>query len=234
MQKDKQQLVDLSADVLGQLLDEIPWANKLVKAFRAGQFFRAERFIRGLDAIEKNGTAKDKQKLEEVLESKYGQQVLNEYLDTVLSSSSPTATYTLALFYADIDNQDFSEKTKRLICEGLRGIPEDLVEFFLAVYEHYHGKPTMDKEPYSVHFLRLSQLYSSPLKLSSFQELSIQAHALIRRGIFLPDYASGRLGGGERSVTIGIGELTCEFYRALKNGRQFGETLKQQSTALAG
>jgi hypothetical protein len=90
---------------LTDLAEYLPYAKAMVGAYHWYRSLRAKKFLRALGTSADRSSPKDKADFQRVIRSKEGGEVLAQYVDTVLQTSSETAIAALALLYADTNNE---------------------------------------------------------------------------------------------------------------------------------
>jgi hypothetical protein len=103
------------------------------RAYQWVQQTRVSRFLRSIGHAEGELTDEQRAKLHVWVETDAGQELLADYAQTVLRTNSQVATVALGLLYGDPDADTYSPRFRRLACEVLDGISDDLVELFLVL-----------------------------------------------------------------------------------------------------
>ena len=66
-----------------------------------------------------------------LINSTAGVEVLADYIDKVVRTSSKTASAALAILYADVDDKSYSPEFKLSAAIALEGISEEAIDSFL-------------------------------------------------------------------------------------------------------
>lgn len=184
------ELLEEGAD--SELAEAIPYFEKAYKAYRWVKSWRMKCFIKSLGKAAESLGEREKQRLDEIIASQEGAELLTQYADSVLKTSSKTAITALALLYADQDDSTYSEEFKRQACTSLDGISDHEVGFFLELLnacENMRDDQYSDS-PYPLYDLAQVEEKSASLNNleESYEEKVVIVNSLIRRGILLPKY----------------------------------------------
>jgi len=216
-------------------LEVIPYLKDAFSLIKWVKCKRLERFLRTLSKAGENFDAKKRQKFKKVIESEKGIEILADYADTVLRTSSKIGISALALLYSDFESERYSEAFKAKACLALHGISDDLIAVFLAVASLPEIEPPetgfkfcRNDGPYPVYFLEReleAELRRVESKVYDYENLIASVNELIRRGLLLPDYAVGRFGGPP--MPFGLGETTHIFKKLLSSAKKYTIALDQ-------
>lgn len=165
-----------------------------------------------------------KKAFEDLLKSNEGGEILAEYLDTVLRTSSKTAIAALAILYADTDHKRYSPDFKLAAAIALEGISEQKVDAFLDLSQANDFIPANNQPnpPYPVAVANDKFIDALPTTAGLLRPPATRAAIisdLINRGLLLPDYASSRWGDGGVGLTFGVSDTTEKFARLLREAR---------------
>lgn len=179
-------------DELGTTIQECNKVIPYVKhAFEAYKYIRGKRMLRFfISAIPSSMSEIDKEKFKGYIESKTGKEMLLEYSDSVLQTSSEIAIAALGLLYGDTGKK-YDNEFKRIACFSLKGATDDLIEAFMILSSIEKN----EKSPYPIVTLSQNVFEASPnLKsvLRTPEDVFAYVHELIRRGLFLPDPTPNR------------------------------------------
>lgn len=219
MNKDK--IIEFIDDIKG-VKDDLPYVGSCSKAFNFFKRIRMKRFLKTLNNEVEKWPEKERKHFNNYIESKVGQTLLADYIDTTLLTSSKIAQAALALLYSDITNVVYSMRFKMLACQALRGCTDHLVEVFLLLisldFKEYSQSPYIIR---SIHqgeetqFPELFNLLDDPI------DIFTSVNDLIRRSILLPDYAGARLGDENHwSCLFGISKDTQKYHKLLSDAKQ--------------
>ncbi|HLF37376.1 MAG TPA: hypothetical protein VI520_05525 [Anaerolineales bacterium] len=220
--------VDLGdlADEAGELAEVAPYLKYVVGAYRWYRSFRARQFLRSLSSATQSFTSEQRQKFEQVIKSDIGSELLADYAEKVLRTSSRTAIAALALLYADVDDVTYSREFKRATMIALEGISEDRIDAFveLSQVDEFIPDKNLPNVPYPVAVANdklIAALSPEARELLESPELRITIISdLIRRGLLMPDFASARLGDGGVGMTFGITQQTARLRSVILHARQ--------------
>ena len=214
------------ADEAGELAEVAPYLKYVVGAYRWYRGFRARQFLRSLSGATQTFTGKQREKFEQVIKSDIGSELLADYAEKVLRTSSRTAIAALAMLYADVDDVTFSPEFKRATMIALEGISEDLIDAFveLSQVDEFIPDENLPNVPYPVAVANdklIATLSSEAQKLLEPPVLRIMIISdLIRRGLLMPDFGSARLSDGGVGLTFGIAEQTGNLRDVIIQARQ--------------
>jgi len=221
---DRIDLPDLIGEA-GELSKYMPYAKYVVGAYRWYRGYRARHFLKSLstaaDSFDKDGKAR----LEELLRSKEGGELLSEFVKTILNTSSKSAITAMALLYADVYGEKYSTEFKLSAVNAFEGISEQSIDAFLALssVDSFIHALNLPKVPYPVAIAsdKLISGLSSPAKeILEPPEIRVTIISdLIRRGLLLPDFASARLGDGGVGLTFGISDFVYKFVELMQRAR---------------
>lgn len=222
------------ADLDDELQEVLPYVQTCAKAYRWIRKKRIVHFLRSLDSALSGTDEREREKFEKYVFSDPGQELLADYSDTVLLTSSRIAQSALALLFADVDNAKYSEAFKRMATTSLRGCSDQLVHLFVHLLELPFEQ--RNEAPYAVRFIdpadldRFSVLHCLA---ATNEEAIIFTNDLIRRGMLMPDHAGGRLGGdeGDWSFVFGISNDSMTFLTLLKRAEAMLDNGSKQTPA---
>jgi hypothetical protein len=231
--RDVDEFVERLRPISGALIS-VTGLEKLFEIATGIKRARLDEFLRALRHAEGELDLEHKNELEELLSSTSGQELLTDYADTILRTSSRIAISALGILYANRDRKDFPDSFRRNACEGLFEISDDLVETFLALVlhatkalsgsgsgpvVHQVAEGAIDRGgPYVVVLLKGDQTANAVGR--PLESLIVAVRRLTERGLLLPDHAgSGARFGGATSLTFGIGDETRRYERLLRSAR---------------
>lgn len=219
-------LVDMMgelADLNDEVQDLVPYVRACAKAYQLIRKRRIVHFLRSLDRALAMRDEKVRRKFEESVLSDVGCQLLADYCDTVLLTSSRIAQSALALLFADAADAEFSPQLKQRAIAAFRDCSDPLVELFIQLVE----LPLSERQelPYTIRFFERRDRDRFPSLQSlagSDEDAAVRVCDLIRRGLLMPDPAGARFGGGgdEWSIAFGISHETRVFHRLLIDARE--------------
>jgi len=231
---DNEDIQDLT-DGVSDLAEYAPYIKYVVGAYKWYRTWRAKSFIRTLGKVAGNFSDEQRKNFERVIKSDEGSELLAQYIDTVIRTSSKTAIAALALLYADIDNKEYSPQFKLTAALALEGISETLVGIFLELSLIQESAPLESSSvPYQIVFLNdnlVAKLPESGHILSAPESRVAIVKDLIHRGLLLPDYSKGRIGGGGVCVVFGISGTTRKLREMLRRARNLLPESKTEDSA---
>jgi len=216
-------LSDELIDDMDEILKITPYAKTVLDIFKWAKKKRIVVFLKSLSSATGEFDEKSRERFNNIISSEEGAELLSEYVDSVLKTSSITANAALAVLYADCDNKMFSKEFKTVACYGLSGITDELIELFLALFT-LHDLPTSKEEgPYPIHFLRkdvIDKLRTVGVKAMEDSTYIVYIEDLIRRRLLYPDYIQGRIAGEGFSIPFGVGSGSMEYNKLLRKAKQ--------------
>ena len=208
-------------DEIKELKELVPYAKNIVSAYKWAKKKRIVYFLRTLNQEISEWNFEQKEKFEKHILSGAGSELLSEYSDTVLRTSSRIGISSLALLYSDVSNDIYDSSFKRTACYAIEGINDISIEMFLLLMslpiKH------QDEKPYIIHFLKEEDIKNSN-ELNNLignpDNIFALVNGLIRRGILLPDHTSGRLSGRTWSCIYGSGGITHQFIKLFLRAKE--------------
>lgn len=137
----------------------IPYAKQAVSAYNWYRKRRISLFLKSIDFSTKPLPQAEKDKFDKYVNSKIGRELLAEYSDTVLRTSSEVAIAALGILYADTENEIHNLEFKRISCRALEGATDILLEGFIFLCEL---DPKPEKGPYPLRLLTQEFIESDP------------------------------------------------------------------------
>ena len=201
----------------GEIAKIFPYSKHVVAAYRWARTARIKRFLHSLSSVIDELSEEQRRKFDKIINSEAGGELLAEYSDAVLRTSSKTAIAALAILYADVDDKKYVQDFKVAACLVFQGITENSVEAFLELSRVSEvAEPINGKGPYPMFSADDSLLEKLPnlRKLHrNAEELIISTNELIRRGLLLPEHFIGRYGG--TTCPFGVSDITHRFRELL-------------------
>lgn len=200
--------VDIVSEGVGEISEATPYVKQAVAAYKWVRKKRISTFIRSLDISSKEFSDKEQEKFAKYIADDYGQELLAEYSDTVLNTTSNIANSALGILYSDFGNAIYPEDIKQLVCYGLKGSTDHLLTVFILLC---NIEPKDTKGPYPVCLLTKEEYegYTALTATLSVPEDSFACvNDLIRRGLLLPDHSTNRYGGKAWYCNFGITQKT--------------------------
>jgi len=212
-------------ELVGDFADLAEYAPYVRSAVGAYKWFRLQRFKHFLNSLGKSVEAlpdAKKNQFRAIITSEAGGEILSEFVDSVLRTSSQTAISALALLYADAGGERYSASFRLSACIALEGLSDQEVDAFVALCNPELAI-TAKNPPYPVVIASDGLLPKLPPSvqalLSPPQARVAIINALMRRGMFLPDFAAGRLGDGGVGVGFGLSETSYQYRDLLIRAR---------------
>jgi hypothetical protein len=216
-----------AADEYDDLLKLAPVAKYVLAAYRWARHRRIRAFIGALDAGTKRLSEEGQARFQEYLESKQGLELLADYAEAVMRSTSRVVTAALAVLYSDPDHFRFPSKFKAAAIPALEGLSDKAVDAFLLLAAERVRLPSVPGDAYPVHALRNSVVADSNALIAwssdGLQWVST-LNDLIRRGLLAPDSSAGmRLGDDEQSwcVYFGFSDSSDLFAELLSTAQSY-------------
>ena len=204
----------------------MPYVKYIIGGWKFIKNLRAKVFLKSLGKIIGDQSEEEKEKFRKILQSKEGIEILTEYFDDIMRTSSETAIAALAILYSETDNPDYPREFKLATSMALTGITEISISIFIELSKTKKFIPgeigeevpypivVVDKDflstltPETTHFL------ADPTSRIAF------VNDLKQRGLFMPDYASARWGSEGPDITFGISETTIKISNLLERARE--------------
>lgn len=200
--------VDELPDDFDELAKLIPYLKVTWKAYKFVQQKRIVLFLKAMNETSGGANSKDKEKFSKYINSNLGKELLSEYADTAIRTSSIVAIAALGILYGDMDDSRYPAGFKRLACFALQGSTDHLVEAFVTLVDL---PPSSTVGPYPIHSLSQDTLESSQELeriIGNAEDAFAYVNDMIRRGLFLPDYAPSRSAGGGWFINFGCTEIS--------------------------
>jgi hypothetical protein len=211
---------------VGDLTEYVPYVKYVFGAYRWFKTLRAKHFLRALSKSAEKMDEEDKSRLQDILKSKEGAEILADYVDVILRTSSKSAIAALALLYSDVKEQRYSLSFKLAAITVLEGISEQSIDAFLELLEVNTFIPNKNQSnvPYPVAVASddlINSLNSPVRELLKPPETRITIISdLIRRGLLLPDFVSSRWSDGDFYLTFGVSEEVKKYADLIRKARQ--------------
>jgi len=204
------------------LLQTMPLIGKAYKVYRWVHRRRLEGFLQALDyEIGREGDSA-RERLDQLLGSEEGAEVLADFAATAVRNSSRTVGAALAVLYTDTDHATYNVEVKAGLCQAVDGMSDRLVEMFLALTEVEtsdlaHG----EQDEFPVYHLDNLLVRNPSIKTiaPTVAEQTAMVEDLQGRGLLLRERASRWGGPGGSSITYGFGPLTGHARRVLRRAK---------------
>ena len=190
---------------LEEIARVFPYLRTVITGVRLLQAKRLKWFLRALERKLSENPSEAKARLHKILSDPKAAELLAEYSEAVIRTSSRLANAALALLYADQADLRYTRDFKSRAAMAFRGIEDRTIKFFLVLAAGLGQEASDTSDPYQRYYLgtlvngapALAVVEPSPE--GRFQML----FELQRRGLLLPDWSSGGWGGGESGFGIG-------------------------------
>ena len=214
---------DVASEVT-DIAEFAPYVKYVVGAYKWYRTWRAKRFLRALRTAADEMPEAKKKALDRLLKSNEGGEILAQYVDSVLRTSSKTAIVALALLYADADHETYPREFKLAAALALEGISEQEVDAFLDLSQVTDFIPARNQPnpPYPVAVANDKLIDSFPNTAEFLRPPATRVavvNDLINRGLLLPDFASARYSDGGVGPTYGVSDATRKFAGLLNAAR---------------
>lgn len=200
-----------------------PYVRQALTAYQWVKRKRMSLFLRTLAKSEEKLDDRQKETFKRIISSEGGKELLAEYADSVIRTSSQTSIAALAILYGDVENEKYPAAFKSVAAIALEGISETAIDLFLALTQGQRVSRLVDDEgPYKIYFCsdhllsffpHLSHLRGQP------EETVIIVNELIRRNLLLPDRPQARIAGDDFSIPYGLSETSQQFEKLLNSAR---------------
>ena len=101
--------------------------------YRNRQKQRIREFLEYIDLRYESMTPEEQEKLNQHINSEFGQDILADYIDSILKTSSKRARMAVALLFCRDIDFNFNETETRTFVSAMNGMTDDLLDFFLEV-----------------------------------------------------------------------------------------------------
>lgn len=101
--------------------------------YRNRQERRIREFLEYIDLRYESMTPEEQEKLNQHINSEFGQDILADYIDSILKTSSKRARMAVALLFCRDIDFNFNETEIRTFVSAMNGMTDDLLDFFLEV-----------------------------------------------------------------------------------------------------
>lgn len=220
--------------------------RKILEAVRRRRIYW---LIQSMGLDNKNPSEKYKEEFLNFIENERGQEQLEEFIDASLKTSSKTGIVAMGLLFSDLEHGNYDEDFRRLSCKALQGITEDLINSFLPLCklepvgangmtwmaDTTTAKATESVEPDSPY--KVVQLNASIIDknqtlkdaVKSSEDAFASINELIRRGMFLPDHATSRIGSNKGwSLYFGVTDFSLMLQDLLLKAKNISGQLKNE------
>lgn len=177
-------------------------AGFVVKACQEVVNYRIHRFFKTVDTRYERMTEEDRLKFKEKVLSNAGQKFTSDYVAAVLNSPSMIVNAALALVYCDDQDFGLSEREKRRFVDGVNGLTDEKVNFFLSLLPLNPLSRESAIEAFSIYKDNIESLDAE------FDEVFIYMSDFISRGLVVDDInkndspSIGDIGGAEDWAVI--------------------------------
>ena len=180
----------------------------LKSAYRYRQQQRVDDFLKGIDLCYETMSLDSQRKLNENIESEIGKDILADFADAILQTSSCRVRMALAILYCEDHEFQMSDIELKIFIGAMTGITDDLIEFFLMATEL---ECQTDHYPYPRSAINSKNFTPFVKKGWDEETIFVYVHDLIRRRLLLPDssnYQSQASSGEGWAVWFGITDKT--------------------------
>jgi hypothetical protein len=175
--------------------------SSLKSAYQARQTKRVESFFHCVELRYDYMNESERIELNEKLNSDEGESILASYVDAITQTSCDRVRMAVAMLYCNDPDFLFTTAEQRLFINSVVGITDRLVDFFLMASTI---KAIPGNYPYSRHLISKEQLPYLSIENLDGEEIYSYINELIRRGLLLPEPATGVL-GSDNSWAVGFG-----------------------------
>lgn len=211
-------------DGIDDLAEPIPYVKQVMKAYKWAKRKRISIFLQSLNHATGEFPEKDRNKFEKYINSDTGQELLAEYSDTVIRTSSTIANAALGILYSDFTDSIYPANIKRIVCYALQGATDYLLEVFLVLCQI---EPTETNGPYPVSFLEQTEFERNTelsQTIGSAEDSFACVNDLIKRSLFLPDHTASRLLPPHWVLYFGNTEISQEISKLLRKAKSLSDS----------
>jgi hypothetical protein len=156
----------------------------LKDAYQYRQQLRVEDFLKSINVCYETMTLESQSELNEHIESEIGQEVLAEFADAILHTSSRKVRMAVALLYCKDPEFQFTSVDLHIFLGAMDGITEDLIDFFLMATKL---ECQSEHIPYPRSAIHNKNCHAFFEKGWEEETIFVYVHDLIRRRLLLPD-----------------------------------------------
>lgn len=200
-----------------------------LRAYRAARERRLKSFLRTLDyEISRHGD-KAKERLRDLLESDAGSEILADFAESAVRSSSRVVGAALAVLYTDTEGATYPATFAAFACNALEGLSDTSVNFFLAVTDVQPSDMAVGEQPQFEVYLFDNLLRRNPA-IGELAPTMAEQVALINelqdRGLLLREHGSRYGGAGSSGITYGVSQPTKGIRHLLLRAKSILPELK--------
>ncbi len=196
--------------------------STLKNAYQYRQQQRVDDFLKSIDLYYETMSLDSQKKLNEHIESDIGQEILANFADAVLQTSSRRVQMALALLYCKDREFQLEGIDLQIFVGAMTGIYDEQIEFFLmstkldCQFEHLpYPRSAIHNKNYGV-FLE---------KGWDEEAIFVYVHDLIRRRLLLPDSSNNQ-------SVAGSGEGWAVWFGITNKTRKMANLLEKAATLL--
>ncbi|MDN3697455.1 hypothetical protein QWY97_08800 [Vibrio cortegadensis] len=185
----------------------------LKDAYNKSRKRKIDNFMKYVDARYEVMTPQERDKLIHCLDSSEGQDLLSDYVNNALNTSSDIVVMSYALLYCNDPDFNFSTQDKRSMVSSLQGISDDLVLLFIELAKL---EPTHEYEA----FKRILITHQIGDEIKNGGNLYVDIPELIRRGLLLPDPKPATFSSSEWNIAFGISPVALQCVKLLEKSSE--------------
>ncbi|MEZ8719932.1 hypothetical protein AB6D66_02560 [Vibrio pomeroyi] len=185
----------------------------LKEAYNKSRKRKIDTFMTYVDARYEIMTPSERDELVRCLDSNEGQDLLSDYVNNALNTSSKTVVMAYALLYCNDPDFNFSTQDKRSIVSALQGINDELVLLFIELSKL---NPTHENEA----FKRVLITSQAGEEIQHGENLYVDIAELIRRGLLFSDPKPATFNSSEWSIAFGISPIAIQCVRLLEKSAE--------------
>ncbi|MEZ9461558.1 hypothetical protein AB4178_07500 [Vibrio splendidus] len=184
----------------------------LKSAYDESRKRKIDTFMKYIDTRYEVMSVSEREQLKDYLKTNEGQDLLSDYVNNALNTSSKTVVMAYALLYCDDPDFGFMPSEKRSIISSLQGISDELVSLFLELTKL---KPTHEFEMFN----RVLVTYQIGEKIEHGGNLYVDVADLIRRGMLLPDPKPSATDSSDWDITFAVSPRALQCARLLEKSK---------------
>ncbi|MEZ8051767.1 hypothetical protein [Vibrio atlanticus] len=185
----------------------------LKDAYNKSKKRKIDTFMKCVDVRYELMTLGERDTLITYLDSSEGQDLLSDYVNNALNTSSQTVIMAYALLYCNDADFSFTASEKHSIVSALQGISDELVLLFVELSKL---DPTHENDA----FKRVLVTNQVGWQIQHGGNLYVDIAELIRRGLLLLDPKSATFESSEWNIAFGLSPLALQCVKLLEKSAE--------------
>ena len=185
---------------------------------------RIREFLNFVDIRYDKMTAELQCELNEYVNSELGQDILLDYVDSVLKTPSRRARMVTALLFCADADFSFSENEIRIFIFAMNGMTDELLDFFIKISSVETTETNYAYPRGAINSTNITEVFSHDMGVET---IFMNIPELIRLNILLPDPQSNSIISGDVgtwSICFGITPLTKKLVAVILKATELIET----------